>query len=198
MFLPVGDLIWALISDARKPLALVPIPKADQLREDAAAVLAVGLVLLVEVWLARQPGGPPPEWAGAIEMLGVVASACGALLAGAWFLCYAVPGGRVVLSREGAEFHCRGLAAFCPWAMFRVEGRAPGWSPRGTLVPIRPREAGQAKLLRGGLVVDTGRGVRTGSFRFASDRAVLLRDPCRGSAPWELAALLHDVGRQLG
>jgi hypothetical protein len=110
-----------------------------------------------------------------------------------WFL----RGGRMVLTREGAELRYRGSLVFCPWMLFDAPGKPSRAGRNEVLLPMEQDAIPHVTLSRRGQVVARGATIRCRSLRFVEGYGVILCPLCVVKAT-ELADLLLRLGRVLG
>lgn len=182
---PVAALRHGPIRIGPCPSAIPPLVVAGCL-----ALVAMGAVLLALMNSSTPLDQMPP----AMRVL----AGCGALLVivavpalGYWLVRRSVRGGEAELRADGVEFVDQSESVFCPWALFRAEGRPNRTGSRVTL-PINPATLSAVEQRRDGSPTAIGADARTRSVQFLGDERVELRDRYHVRLD-DVAALLQHI-----
>jgi hypothetical protein len=214
VFLLIEFVVWF---DRRslKPLNKV-VSNLGELRARPAAVLAEGditigphrrwgtataLGLIVALFLLAlgivlQFAGNPPQLGPFLELVALLLL-IGVPLGSIVLIVRLLQGGRLVLKRDGAEVHHRGLTVVCPWSLFNAEGTPFQPLKDRVLLPVDPAAIPLVEVRRADLAIGRGPRTRLKALHFKTANLLELHGIFEVEAH-QLAELLLQLGRQLG
>jgi hypothetical protein len=191
-----------LLLDPRKVLARGEITIGPARR--AASSLFLGMVVGMALWtvlgvaFAFLAGPPPQNLAQGKERGGALACMLVVVVLLAVFSAFRLlRGGHMVLSEQGLDMRYRGVAVFCPWAVFNTAGQPYSPGHGRVVVPVAALALGMVIARRHGSLLAEGTMVDVPQLRFRSAHEAILGALYEVNGA-ELGKVVLHLGRILG